>query len=292
MDTYIAEEQKKDKANVTDIEIAKKANADVLVSASMLAKGTKIETLLEITNLASNEYAGAILGTSRLKADRKDAARAIAFARGVEVGRQTKTKLSAASLFLLTQVRDVVLNENGEVTHINFNSPRATESQIDFISKHTKIESVSLHGPQVTDDQVRKLSELKDLIHIGLFNANVTEKVVSIIRENHPRLSAINLGSTASLTAAGLEELSLIPNLWQVYGSHAKIDNEGLLHFKNASKLKRLIFEGSDVNDTGLRHLQEAKTLAYLNLAKTQVTREGTAAFKAALPSCEVVSDF
>ncbi|HBJ34990.1 MAG TPA: hypothetical protein DDZ51_09565, partial [Planctomycetaceae bacterium] len=288
----IAEDQKKEVADVTDIEIAKKANADVMVSAGMLAKGTKIETLLEITNLASNEYAGAILGTSRLKADRKDAARAIAFARGVEVGRQTKTKLNAASLSLLVQVREVVANENGEVIGLKFKTPQATESQIAFISKHTKIESVSLHGPQVTDDQVRKLSELKGLQHLGIYNANVTDEAVAIARKNHPRLSHVNLGSTRAFTAAGLEELSLITNLVQVYASHAKIDNEGLSHLKNAVNLRQLIFHGSDLSDVGLRHLQEVKTLSFIQLVDTKVTREGVAAFKAALPSCEVVSDF
>ncbi|HBJ35382.1 MAG TPA: hypothetical protein DDZ51_11655 [Planctomycetaceae bacterium] len=288
----VAEEQKKPAADVTDIEIAKKANANVMVSAGMLAKGTTIETLLEITNLETNEYAGAILGKSRLKADRKDAARAIAFARGVEVGRLTNTTLNASSLLLLAQVRDIVLNENGEVTHINFKTPQATESQIAFISKHTKIESVSAHGPQVTDAQVRKLSELKSLQHLGLYNANVTDEAVAIARKNHPRLSYINLGSTRALTAAGLEELSLIPNLVQVYAQHAKIDNEGLSHLKNAANLRNLIFDGSDLSDVGLRHLQEVKTLSFVKLVKTKVTLEGIAAFKDALPSCEVVSDF
>jgi hypothetical protein len=65
----------------------------------------------------------------------------------------------------------------------------------------------------------------------------------------------------------------------------------GLKSLADFRKLERLSLEGTLINNSGLHHLSELKTLKGLSLKQTNVTAEAVASLQTALPQCEIVAE-
>jgi Leucine-rich repeat (LRR) protein len=62
----------------------------------------------------------------------------------------------------------------------------------------------------------------------------------------------------------------------------------GLAHLADLPSLYRLDLSDSDINDDTMESLTKCQQLNSVDLRKTNVTREGIARLRAALPNCHV----
>src|SRR5262245_19765937 len=91
------------------------------------------------------------------------------------------------------------------------------------------------------------------------------------------------------VTDAGLAHLTGLKELRSLI-LPSRIDGSGLVHLKGLSELRRLCLEGVKLTDKELRHLEALKKLQWVNLRRTDVTREGVARLRKKLPKVEVLS--
>jgi hypothetical protein len=85
----------------------------------------------------------------------------------------------------------------------------------------------------------------------------------------------------------GLMDLAPLAKLEALYLSVQT--EEGLKGLAPLQQLRALHLSGSEVTDAGLRELSHMKGLKILNFSRNSfLTEDGIAAFKAALPDCQI----
>lgn len=84
--------------------------------------------------------------------------------------------------------------------------------------------------------------------------------------------------------------LGRLSGLQELYLSNTAITDEGLKELTCLSGLRRLYIYHTEISDQGLEHLCTLKGLRWLTLSGTQVTDDGLAVFRAAMPSCKVIT--
>ena len=71
--------------------------------------------------------------------------------------------------------------------------------------------------------------------------------------------------------------------------SGTAVTDEGLVHLKQLTSLKRLDLIGCKITDEGLVHLKQLTNLQKLILYRTNITDAGVADLQMALPNCEIL---
>ena len=127
------------------------------------------------------------------------------------------------------------------------------------------LDAVSFEGTSVTNAD---LESLRGRQHLRLLELRGTE----ISDDGLRRLAGLE-----PLEAVGLAE--------------TKISDDGLLLVATFPNLTSLYLQKTAVTDAGLLHLQSMLTLRMVDLSGSQTTAQGVAAFRAALPQCDVVWD-
>ena len=104
------------------------------------------------------------------------------------------------------------------------------------------------------------------------------------------RVTDVGLGMQGN--DANLEHLNGLTNLSWLNIQGTQVTDAGLEQLKELSNLKHLdLNDNIHVTDAGLEHLKGLTNLVYLDLNDTQVTAEGRAMLRKALPDCQIEPD-
>lgn len=128
------------------------------------------------------------------------------------------------------------------------------------------LEEVVLDDTRITDEAIGSLIRLKNLRDVCLGDAPVTDEALNKLAEL-PKLTKLNLGGT-KITSRGVKELC------------------------KAGRLRSLYLTDTTVDDDAVAALCANKQLESLELSGTRVSRAGVKQLQAALPKCDIGSDF
>ena len=134
------------------------------------------------------------------------------------------------------------ISEMKRLEQLDLSKACVTKAGMKHLSKLSNLEGLQLPNIALGPDELAHLSELKQL------------------RELPPvaKLDDETLMHVGNLT--GLERLP-----WPIYG-HDGATDAGISHLRSLSKLRSLMFQGSQVTNNGLQVLQELPDLTYIRL--------------------------
>ena len=291
------DDRKIDVLEVPDIEIAKNAKADVLVSVDMQAKGITCQVQLQVTELKSDEYLGIISGSTRRKDQKKEAERAETFARGILAGKRLGVRPNPALARLFTFAKNVNYHPNGKVSQFFWDTypvpDPMNEQMFAQLCKLESLHSLTIGGKTFLSDQaVSRLTTLKQLKHLRLYKGQVSDQGCKIIASSFPRLKECEIGFFPRITDVGIKHLATIKGLEDVKLDRMNVGDGAVGALSTLPNLRRIEIISCKLSDRGLAELQKCKQLKEVNVRNTNVTRNGVAKLKAALPDCRVLSDF
>lgn len=292
MRQQIADERHIEVRDVPDIEIAKGAKADVLVSVDMLAKGITCQVQLQVTDLKTDEYVGVVSGTTRRKNQKGESARSVAFAQGIMAGKQLGLRVNRTVVSLFALASEVSFNGNGSVTTIRWGNRPMTLEQFDLVCELKSLQSFQCNYRQLNDSDVKKLAACTEMNHLGIWGTQITEASCATIANDFPKVFAINIGGTKSLTERGAKALATKKQLVSIYAFGTNLTDAGLVHLATLPKLHQLVIRNCKISDQGLAALRDRHSLGLLDIRRTRVSKQGVESIRAALPKCNVVSDF
>jgi Leucine-rich repeat (LRR) protein len=131
-----------------------------------------------------------------------------------------------------------------------------------------KMES-KIEGGAVTEFRI-VTDKVTDIAPIRVFNALRVLECRGTYTDKSNGLLA-DLTPLAGMNLAGLRDLNLV---------NTKVNDAGMVCFKDSKNLTALTFANTPVSDAGLDNFKECKALTYLALANTPVSDAGLANFK------------
>ncbi|HET6879681.1 MAG TPA: protein kinase [Pirellulales bacterium] len=187
-----------------------------------------------------------------------------------------------------TRVTGSGLARLAELPHLSSLTLQATNlsaADMSHLAELRGLESLTLARFPVSAEALRPLEKLTRLWHVALGNTSLDDGGFEAIG----RLASLELVGVHDATDAGLAQIANLSRLRMLSVNGPTITDAGLERIARLPDLRMLDLGGApQITDAGLAHLQGLATLETLRLAGTSVSESGVAAFKAALPGCNV----
>ena len=140
----------------------------------------------------------------------------------------------------------------------------------------------------LTDEDLRFIRGLWSLRELILFGA---VKISDAGMEHIGILgliSELDISGT-NVTDNGLAEIERLPFLRRLsLRGNRQISDTSLMHLRSLTRLEHLDLTLTSITDKGITYLQSMRSLKTLILLGTQITPNGVAALKRALPNCQI----
>jgi internalin A len=191
----------------------------------------------------------------------------------------------------LTHITDrglAPLAELTALTMLDLSRTEITDAGLEQLRGLRHLSHLNLDGTRVA--KLATIGSFGELQVLDLINTQVTDGELSHLREL-TQLKVLRLNRT-EVTDAGLVHLSGLKNLTELELSRTKVGNAGMKHLAGLPRLEELRLEATQVGDKGLEDLQNLPRLIRLMVINAQVTTQGEAKFKKALPRCSVYQGF
>jgi Leucine-rich repeat (LRR) protein len=133
---------------------------------------------------------------------------------------------------------------------------------------------------RITDDGLKHLKELTNLESLDLSKSQVTFEGLKQLQQLR-KLIYLRVPSHVYL-----EYITLFPSLEIVYALDTT--EKELQHLSKLNNIKVLGIQSHKITDEAIQYLIPLKSLQELYLFETQITTEGFAKLKNALPACEI----
>lgn len=174
----------------------------------------------------------------------------------------------------------------------------------------TAIVGVTMKGPEIGDEQVAKVVDLPDISWINLGESNVTSAGLASVAKLQtlrtvdltntqvsdlteltklPELADLRIDYCSKVNLEHLPALSKIPTLRALGANSLRLQDEGIAVLAENTGLEQLHIMGTRVTDNGLAPLQKLKNLKQLKLTYSTYNRDDLAAFRKAVPGCQVI---
>ncbi len=140
-----------------------------------------------------------------------------------------------------------------------------------------KLETLSLSNHRLTDAGLENVGELSNL---RILNLDVWLPTTEFSRQGlrHlgrlERLEWLNL-SRHAISDEGMESVSKLKNLKNLYLTEAQITDHGLKHLPDLKNLENLTVDRTKIGDAALEHISQISNLRSLNLSRTNITNDG-----------------
>lgn len=176
----------------------------------------------------------------------------------------------------------------------------------------TVIVGVTMTGDEIGNDQVAQISDVPDLSWLDLHDSKVTSaglpaiakltSVRSIDMTNSqvsdvaalatlPHLEELKIDFSQPVLPEHLEALSEFPALRALGAGGLKLRDNGVeIIARNCPQLEQLSIIGATLGDNGLVPLQQLKNLKELSLAYAKYNGDDLAAFRKAVPDCQILN--
>ena len=210
----------------------------------------------------------------------------------------------------ITGLGFAALSDMRSLTTLYLTGTQTSDAGLEYIAA-LPLKSLALCGTRVTD---RGMAHVKDmeLDNLELRDTAITDKGIEIIG-GITSLGSLHLERTA-VTDEGLQSLAQRKQTWSLHLdgtgitdagltylqphefdrlslNGARITDEGVLNLQAVKSLGRLYLKDTQITDAGLGHFAKIERLHVLDLTGTQVTAEGIAKLKEALPRCNITWD-
>lgn len=156
----------------------------------------------------------------------------------------------------------------------------------------SELEQIYLTDTKITDATLEHLCKATTLSTILADGTSVSDLGISFFRE-HP-LRHLQLNNCPNITDKTLDVVKVWPPVSggrRLVAGNTRITDQGLKSLSEMNPLTHLEIPNSHITDIGLAHLATSKYLIFLDVTKTKVTAVGVAAFRKALPNCEIKWD-
>lgn len=166
------------------------------------------------------------------------------------------------------------LHELPALWNLDLHGAGISDKGVDQIKRLAGLKWLSLWETRVTGQGLARLSTLDKLEYLGLSGDSVTDDTLQGVSKLS-QLDTVMLGRTA-VTSAGLSHIAALSNLkdlriYQVSG----VDNDGLRHVSQLRTIERFHCWGTSVSDDGLVHLRGLNRLRELWLCNMPVGDSG-----------------
>ncbi len=133
-----------------------------------------------------------------------------------------------------------------------------------------QIRALDISTTKITDDGLAYFKDYKEKgpIELKIKDTAITDRGLQVLADTGHPFSQLDLDGT-QITDAGLVHLQRIPKLTSYVG-----------------------LSNTSITDEGIDALSQLKKVRQINLTATKVTAQGVARLKAALPKCQIKSDF
>lgn len=177
--------------------------------------------------------------------------------------------------------------QNGSPEAISDNNPAAEtgEDSLSFSSQKNEPDTTTQSALEGMGAVVvpNPNGGIKSVIFEG---SNLNEGAITLVTQI-PELEILSL-SGVSIKDSELDGIGKLKNLKVLLLGSTPVTDAGLIHLVSLSDLERLGLGDTQITDAGLKQLQSLKSLKMLFLGKTGVTDKGIAAFREAVPDCQI----
>lgn len=182
------------------------------------------------------------------------------------------------------------------VYHVRFaESTSFQDRDFDSLLQARHLKAVSILSQPITDVGLQQ----KLLSHPNVKNfelllvhgcKNITDTGVLTVLAQTPDLVHLSVGNT-SVSDQLLKSLPSLPKLRNIMAPRTKVSTDGLAALRGRA-LHVLRLDGCPgINDAGLNHLRDIKTLQWLRIERTNTTMDAIKKLAEALPECKIESD-
>lgn len=161
-----------------------------------------------------------------------------------------------------------------------------TDKGMAAVGKLTKLTFLDLTGTKVTGKGLGELKRLTALEELSLSFTGVDDDGVKVV-EGFTALRRLDLGGT-KVTDAGTKSVAALPTLQRLNLSRTKVTDTGARSLAALKGLTSLDLGETALTDKGLAELHGLSELKYLTVRDSKVSKAGVAAFKKAVPKCDV----
>ena len=208
---------------------------------------------------------------------------------------------SIAGLKNLRQLRLDLSPETGDwaesirglknLTILDFRETRATDADLEILSKLPKLEALLLDGSEVTDSGLAHIARVESLANLHLTTpdrpSRITDMGLSHLA-NVKKLEGLWL-SVDNLTETGFGRLSKLP-IKSLFLDGLSSQHKALVEVAIGWPLRSFGLEGTGVTDDWLSLLSSQTKLSLLDLSATSVTDDGMAKLASVIPSVSYLS--
>ena len=173
------------------------------------------------------------------------------------------------------------------LTHLGLRGCSVSQN-LSPLTKLPRLTHLILHGSTIGDAGLKSLNGLKTLEDLDLTSTGVLGPSIKTCVQ-FPNLTTLAIGSNI-IKDGSLKEIKNLVNLTSLDIAVSAYTDAGMANLKGAPRLARLNLSAAPaVTDKGLAELAWIKTLVWINVADTKVTKAGCDAFQKELPRAEIV---
>lgn len=176
---------------------------------------------------------------------------------------------------------------------LELSDPITSDGVADVVEALPSLTEIHLHGA-MNDAAIAEVSKLQSCEVVGLHQVDCTDAAFAQLAKM-PRLRKLNFDMNSSkpnaISRDGLAALCACPDLQELYLTGIRLKDHDYKVFTEYPSLSFLKIRFTPVSVAGLMQLANCQTLKKLQLERTGVTPAGVAAFRKALPQCEIETD-
>jgi sugar lactone lactonase YvrE len=173
-----------------------------------------------------------------------------------------------------------------QLESINLHSSPASDAGLLAISKLSSLKRLEIVHTNVTDAGVRYLAALTNLRQLHIHSKEATEAALPFLAK-FSELYELDIYDQAASNET-LSQVRQLPKLRMLRLFGGPFDDAGVKHLSGMTTLEELTLNSGKVTDSSIENISSLKSLRAVNLSGTQITGEGKARLKRALPTLEI----
>lgn len=148
------------------------------------------------------------------------------------------------------------------------------------------LQSLNISGVPLTRLSIQRIAEERSLVSLSLCNSGLGDAEADCLNQL-PLLESLYLNNT-KVTDEGARLISTCRHLRELALLNTKVSDVGIERLSELQQLERLNVAGTAMTDSGLQHLLKLQHLESLDISNCNVTVEGVAKFRNAMPHVKV----
>jgi internalin A len=218
---------------------------------------------------------------------------------------RSQTQIEDLNLFYAEQITDQGMSAiKGwkNLKHLNVRGTRISDGTLAIVGTLTGLESLDIAYTEITDNGLDALVPLTHLTELSLGRSRLGENALEVLRlmttlqyldlgGPHPGPGGKRETGGSPLPDSVPRAVATLKGLRVLRLDHSRITSDGLRILASLDGVQKLALQGCEfVGDDALRELAQWKSLKYLDVQATKVTREGVAALEKARPGILILS--